>query len=207
MLHHAELNLCFWLMQMFEIFKFEFVVWLDLNSIEKIKRKGNRDFRIKEKAKTAQDALSLGLFGRVGPDCPRASALFLCARWDTPVGAVPLAPAHARCHISLCQLGPACQCCSLARAPSPSVMWAPPVSFVIPNRPRAHHGLRAHDARRGRTRPTSTISSAPHPHFLSLLPHSRTRRAPALTSHRAHNREAPLPSAVVVEPLPCLLPR
>jgi hypothetical protein len=28
---------------MFEIFKFEFVVWLDLNSIEKIKRKGTRN--------------------------------------------------------------------------------------------------------------------------------------------------------------------
>jgi hypothetical protein len=25
-LHHAELKLCFWLMHMFEIFKFDFVV-------------------------------------------------------------------------------------------------------------------------------------------------------------------------------------
>jgi hypothetical protein len=32
-------KLCFWLMHMFEIFKFAFVVWLDLNSKEKIKRK------------------------------------------------------------------------------------------------------------------------------------------------------------------------
>jgi hypothetical protein len=30
-------------MHMFEIFKFEFVVWLDLNLIEKIKRKGNKN--------------------------------------------------------------------------------------------------------------------------------------------------------------------
>ena len=51
MLHHAKLKLCFWLMHMFEIFKFEFVVWLDLNSIEKIKRKGIGKFRIKEKVK------------------------------------------------------------------------------------------------------------------------------------------------------------
>jgi hypothetical protein len=29
----------FWVMHMFGIFKFEFVVWLDLNSIEKIKIK------------------------------------------------------------------------------------------------------------------------------------------------------------------------
>jgi hypothetical protein len=43
MLHHAELKLCFWLMHMFEIFKFEFVVWLDLNSKEKIKIKGIRN--------------------------------------------------------------------------------------------------------------------------------------------------------------------
>jgi hypothetical protein len=33
-----EFDLC--LMHMFEIFKIEFVVWLDLNSIEKIKGKG-----------------------------------------------------------------------------------------------------------------------------------------------------------------------
>jgi hypothetical protein len=39
MLHHTELKLCFCLMHMFEIFKFEFMDWLDLNSIEKIKKK------------------------------------------------------------------------------------------------------------------------------------------------------------------------
>jgi hypothetical protein len=33
-----EFGLC--LMHMVEIFKFELVVWLDLNSIEEIKRKG-----------------------------------------------------------------------------------------------------------------------------------------------------------------------
>jgi hypothetical protein len=35
MLHHADPKLCFWLMHMFEIFEFEFVVLLDLNSKEK----------------------------------------------------------------------------------------------------------------------------------------------------------------------------
>jgi hypothetical protein len=30
-------------MHMFEIFKFEFVIWFDLNSKEKIKRKGIRN--------------------------------------------------------------------------------------------------------------------------------------------------------------------
>jgi hypothetical protein len=55
-LHHVELKLCFWLVHvhMLETFKFEFVVWLDLNSIEKIKRKGIRNSDLKEKAKTAQ---------------------------------------------------------------------------------------------------------------------------------------------------------
>jgi hypothetical protein len=94
MLHHAELKFCFLLMHMFEIFKFEFVVWLDLNSIEKIKRKGNRNFRIKEKAKTAQDALSLGLFGPVGSSRPRERPHDLSVRWDPPIGVILLFP-HA----------------------------------------------------------------------------------------------------------------
>ena len=38
MLHHASPKLCFWWMHMFEIFKIEFVVWLDLNSKEKTKK-------------------------------------------------------------------------------------------------------------------------------------------------------------------------
>jgi hypothetical protein len=42
------------LMHMFEIFKLEFMACLDLNSIEKIKRKGIRNFRIKEKGKAAR---------------------------------------------------------------------------------------------------------------------------------------------------------
>jgi hypothetical protein len=43
MLHHADPKLCFWLMHMFEIFKFEFMVWLELNSKEKTKRKAIRN--------------------------------------------------------------------------------------------------------------------------------------------------------------------
>jgi hypothetical protein len=49
---------------MFEIFKFEFVVGLDLNSKEKIKRKGNRNSEEKGKAKAAQLPPSLGLSAR-----------------------------------------------------------------------------------------------------------------------------------------------
>jgi hypothetical protein len=38
-LHHADHKLCFWLMHTFKIFKFEFVVWLDLNSKENKKKR------------------------------------------------------------------------------------------------------------------------------------------------------------------------
>jgi hypothetical protein len=38
-----SLNFAVCLMHMFETFKFELVVWLDLNSIEKIKRKEIRN--------------------------------------------------------------------------------------------------------------------------------------------------------------------
>jgi hypothetical protein len=61
-LHHAEIKLCVWLMHMFEIFKFEIVVWFDLNSIEKIKRKGIRNSKEKgvgAKAKTPPFARGL----------------------------------------------------------------------------------------------------------------------------------------------------
>jgi hypothetical protein len=54
-LHHAELKHCFWLMHMLEIFKFEFVVCLDLNLKEKIKEKGIRKFGLKEKQKEARE--------------------------------------------------------------------------------------------------------------------------------------------------------
>jgi hypothetical protein len=36
-----SLNFAFWLMHMFEIFKFEFVVWLDWNSNRRNKKKRN----------------------------------------------------------------------------------------------------------------------------------------------------------------------
>jgi hypothetical protein len=61
MLHHAELKLCFWLMHMFELFKFECVVWLGLNSIKKIKRKGIRNSDLKKKCQSSPNPLSLGL--------------------------------------------------------------------------------------------------------------------------------------------------
>jgi hypothetical protein len=41
-------------MHMVEIFKFEFVIWLDLNSKEKLKEKGIKNSKIKRKAKEAR---------------------------------------------------------------------------------------------------------------------------------------------------------
>jgi hypothetical protein len=67
MLHHAELKLFFWLVHMFQIFKFEFVVWLGLNSMEKIKRQGIRNSDLKRKAKASQKTPSLGLSTQFAP--------------------------------------------------------------------------------------------------------------------------------------------
>jgi hypothetical protein len=64
-------------MHMFEIFKFEFVVWLDLNTIEKIK-KGIRNSYLKEKPKAAQPPPSPGLSAQLGPAraCPPPLSLY-----------------------------------------------------------------------------------------------------------------------------------
>jgi hypothetical protein len=48
-----SLDFDFCVMHMFQIFKFEFVAWLDLNSKQKIKIKGYQNFRIKENEKEA----------------------------------------------------------------------------------------------------------------------------------------------------------
>jgi hypothetical protein len=136
-LHHAELKLCFCLMHVFEIFKFEFVVWLDMNSIEKIKIKGIRKFRIKEKQKAAQPPPSLSLSAQSAQIAsPRP---YPSARWGRPVGAAPFACVAP---LSLCVAGPPRQrrysFASCANAPA---LWARPVSPVFPattTDPRTH---------------------------------------------------------------------
>jgi hypothetical protein len=55
MLHHAELKLCFYLMHMFEIFKFGFVVWLDLNSKEKKEKEKGIEIQNKRKGKRSPE--------------------------------------------------------------------------------------------------------------------------------------------------------
>jgi hypothetical protein len=150
------------------------------------------------------------------PACART--LSLSARWDPPSGAVPLARTCARCPISLFQPGPTYRRCPLARARSPAGPWAPPVSLVLPNRPRAQPRarrlLRTHDARQGCTRPTLAISSDPHPtpspsfliRALVELQHS-PRTARTLETRRRRPPWSRARSAVAVEPSPCPLPR
>jgi hypothetical protein len=108
MLHHAEPKLSFCLMHMFEL------VWIciwfefDLKSIEKIKRKGIRNSREKEKPNSAQPAQHDPSPPRApappwqaDPACQRHPAralspsLPLAARWGRLVGASFL---RARAH-------------------------------------------------------------------------------------------------------------
>jgi hypothetical protein len=91
LLHHTELKLCIWFMHMIEIFKFKFVVWLDLNPIEKIKRKGIRNSKIKEKHKAAQPPPLSRPFGPISPARAHACPRFPSPRCGRPVGATPVA--------------------------------------------------------------------------------------------------------------------
>jgi hypothetical protein len=138
-LHHAKLKLCFWLMHMFEIFKFEFVVWLDLNSIEKIKRKGIRRFRIKYRKQPKPP--SLGLSAQPA----RAHARALSMRSGSHLSAPPHSRALLLPHLPL-PVGP-----TYRRQPPQSRLlpplpasWAQFVSAVSLPPPRApkslHHG-------------------------------------------------------------------
>jgi hypothetical protein len=99
-LHHAELKLCFCLMHMFEIFKFGFVVWLDLNSKEE-KEKGIK-IQNKRKSKRSPEIHFPSAF----PPTPAARLLpplSLSDRWDRLVGASLLAPVRS---LSLSTPGP-----------------------------------------------------------------------------------------------------
>jgi hypothetical protein len=54
LLHYAEPKLLFYLMNMFELFEFEFVFEFELSSLEKIKRKAIRNSEKKGKPISAQ---------------------------------------------------------------------------------------------------------------------------------------------------------
>jgi hypothetical protein len=153
MLHHAALKLCFWLMHMFEILKFEFVVWMDLNSIEKIKRKENRNFRIKEKAKTAQDALSLDLFVQA-----RMRSLSL----------------HGGTRLSVSFLSPT----RVPVAPSPSASPVPPIGAA---RSLACPLLRGPLGHACQPCPPQPSARTTHAHAVDSAPTMHTKATPAPT--------------------------
>jgi hypothetical protein len=97
-LHHAKSKLCFQLMHMFEIFESEIVVWLDLNSKDKIKRKEIRNLKEKGKTKAAQPSLP----SAIRPTRPSAHPpLSPSARQARPVGTarprarIPALPMHS----------------------------------------------------------------------------------------------------------------
>jgi hypothetical protein len=92
MLHHAEPNFFVCLTHMFRIFKFEFVVCLNLNPKEKIKENWIRKFGIKEKQKEALPPPFLGLLAQPAQS---ARSRLLSARWVPPAGAEPLASARS----------------------------------------------------------------------------------------------------------------
>jgi hypothetical protein len=101
---------------MLEMFKFEFLAWLDLNSKEKIRKKGDPKFRIKNLKKTRNPLSSA--FWPIYPSCARllplslrsgsylsallpARAFFPSVTWTHPVS--------THCLLAQRRPGPACQ--------------------------------------------------------------------------------------------------
>jgi hypothetical protein len=116
-------------MHIFELFEFEIVVWFDLNSIEKIKRKGIRNSKEKEKGKTisAQPRmLPLPLTGRPRLSAPSRARASLLPLSLCPVGLICRRHFPSRAHPVL----------SLRDRPCPSaprtVHLAPSLSFAAP---------------------------------------------------------------------------
>jgi hypothetical protein len=91
-LHHAELNFDLCLMHMLEIFKFEFVALLDLNSKEKRKEKEIRNLEEKGKPKAARNPL-VRPFSPLGPAHHAPALPALAAQWDWPIDANSLSHA------------------------------------------------------------------------------------------------------------------
>jgi hypothetical protein len=213
------------LMHMFELF--EFVFEFELSSLEKIKRKGIRNSREKEKPNSAQSA-QLGPCPVCAPVCPplpdkrtpclsapsRARSLSLSlpggADLSAPVFSahastlsVPRAPlvssAARSLARSLCSMGLACR----NRPPKTPALYtvdAPTTARfpTMPPRAQAFSGARTHSL----ALPRSVAPSVEH-----LLPLSRSARTPVKLAvvHR-HLSWFHAPSAVAVEPSPCLLP-
>jgi hypothetical protein len=118
-LHHAEPQLFFDLMHMFQLFEFEFVFEFELSSLKKIKRKAIGNLEKMENCISAQSAQS-------------SRAPTLAERRPPPVGAA-LRLRALTLSSSLCHVGPACWCCtSRFRAPVRSLLSGPHLSAPPP---------------------------------------------------------------------------
>jgi hypothetical protein len=209
---------------MLEVFKFEFVAHLHLNSNDKIKRKGNLKFRINEKPKRAHNPLSSAF----RPKRPPACALAPC-----PISLYTMVHTCRRCltrscvHfplLSLCQPSPASRrdrsrACSLPLTRGPRLSALSP-SLACPERtPGTTCPRHASSPQSPRPRPLEAPRTP-----LTLPPSFAHPREPP-THRRAHAREEPPPftadpssfcrrspptqarSTANVEAPPCPLPR
>jgi hypothetical protein len=150
------------------------VAYLDLNQIEKIKRKGKTNTRIKEKGKEAHNpAPPPRPFGPAGP-IPRARlSPLLSLPWRARPSLRPPSP-RPRPLSSLSLLaGPGCQ------------LLHPRVTAARAARCR---GLRAHVARGARNHPASVTRAQSLARPLPL-PHLRTCRPLSRLPHAAHTPE------------------
>jgi hypothetical protein len=214
------------------MFEFEFVVLFDLNSIEKIKRKGNRNSKEKGKAISAQ-------LKPVGPARP------ISARACSPPltgGPQPLVPVRARASplpLSLCPVGPTCRrrfpscarpvlsLCSgsrlsaltarsraLSRCPVDPRLSDPSPKLSV--RTTRVHAVDSAPTTRAEATPATTLAISSYSH-LSPSPSSLTRILAELqhSPSNVHTIEKPRHqplwsrscSVAVVESLSCPLPR
>jgi hypothetical protein len=206
-------------MHMFEIFKFEFVVWLDLNSKEKIKRKVNRNSEEKgKKDKGTQLPPSLGLSAHQAQPA-RAPAPSL-PMTSGPRLSVPASPrSHARCPLSPSAGGSALSALP-ARLSVPSRLLMGPAyqsyppqpsarmtrSHIVDSTPMTHVEAARHPPRSILAARTPSHSPLPQSHPLQS---SRTHLTPC-ACQRSHRRRPPwsrVCSVVAVESSPFLWPQ
>jgi hypothetical protein len=189
MLHHAEPKLFFCLMHIFELFEFEFGVFLNLNSKEK---KGLEIRKQKRKTKEAQPPSLLGLLAQTGPASrprahphpltggPHLSALCLARLLSLYLVGPPRRRsgplrAHALCRCPAC---PTCQSLSPPSTVRPRGLWA-----STPRQSRPHR-LSVRNRRPDHLFKSLRASTSPCPtHFSSA--HSYTLCMTVLPSHRS----------------------
>jgi hypothetical protein len=166
------------LMCMLELFKFEFVAHLHLNSNDQIKRKGNLKIRIKEKPKRTHNPLSFSLSAQMPTRaCPRALP-YLSLHGGSHMSALSYSLVRPFSSSLSLPAQSSFSARSLARVSPPANPWAPLSALTLrTHAPNARRGLRAHVARRARNHPALDHLKLPEPHSLSL-PYSHIRENP-----------------------------